>query len=60
MLLNCFLSGKKKFYIRTRIRVSQMAKIEFRKGVNICIEREGNLKDTQRNTQNAALNVDQS
>ena len=37
-----------------------MAKIEFRKGVNICIEREGNLKDTQSNTQNAALNVDQS
>ena len=23
-----------------------------------CIEREGDLKDTQRNTQNAALNVD--
>ena len=33
--------------------------IELSKGVLIyCIEREGDLKETERNTQNAALNVD--
>ena len=50
--------------------VSQLAKLQTffpdseilfhqEKGLSFdCIEREGDLKDTQRNTQNAALNVD--
>ena len=60
----------KKFYNRTRIRISRLSKIptlfpDWSRSLNLekgylfdCIEREEDFKDTSRNTQNAALNVD--
>ena len=56
--------GKKKFYTRTIIRVKGFHKeLKFQfffliYGDPWNKEREGDLKDTERNIQNAALNVD--